>query len=45
MAEDIEAQTAQCLENVRAILEAGGSGLQHVLRCGVFLTDMNEFRK
>jgi 2-iminobutanoate/2-iminopropanoate deaminase len=45
MPNDIEAQTAQCLENVRAILEAAGSSLQHVLRCGVFLTDMTEFQK
>jgi 2-iminobutanoate/2-iminopropanoate deaminase len=45
MAGDIETQTAQCLENVRAILEAAGSGLQHVLRCGVFLTDMGEFQR
>jgi 2-iminobutanoate/2-iminopropanoate deaminase len=45
MADDIEAQTAQCLENVRTILEAGGSSLQHVLRCGVFLTDMSEFQR
>ncbi len=42
---DIEMQTEQCLKNVRAILEAAGSGLQHVLRCGVFLTDMNEFSR
>ena len=45
MPDDIEGQAAQCLENVRAILEAAGSDLQHVLRCGVFLTDMNEFQK
>jgi 2-iminobutanoate/2-iminopropanoate deaminase len=42
---DIEAQTEQCLRNVGAILEAAGSSLQHVLRCGVFLTDMGEFKK
>lgn len=42
---DIETQTEQCLQNVRAILEAAGSGLQHVLRCGVFLMDMGEFTK
>jgi len=42
---DIEAQTEQCLHNVRAILEAAGSSLQHVLRCGVFLVDMGEFTK
>jgi 2-iminobutanoate/2-iminopropanoate deaminase len=40
---DIEAQTEQCLQNVRAILEAAGSSLRHVLRCGVYLTDMREF--
>ena len=42
---DVEAQTEQCLENVAAILEAAGSSLQHVLRCGVFLTDITEFPK
>jgi len=39
----VEQQTEQCLKNVRAILEAAGSSLQHVLRCGVFLVDMSEF--
>lgn len=37
------AQTEQCLKNLEAILKAGGSDLQHVLRCGVFLLDMNDF--
>ena len=41
--DDVEAQTEQCLRNLRAILQAGGSDLQHVLRCGVFLLDMKEF--
>jgi len=45
IAADVEAQTEQCLKNVRAILEAAGSGLPHVLRCGVFLLDMREFKK
>jgi 2-iminobutanoate/2-iminopropanoate deaminase len=40
----VEAQTEQCLKNVQAILEAAGSSLQHVLRCGVFLVDMGEFK-
>jgi 2-iminobutanoate/2-iminopropanoate deaminase len=40
---DIERQTEQCLKNVQTILEAAGSGLQYVLRCGVFLVDMREF--
>jgi 2-iminobutanoate/2-iminopropanoate deaminase len=45
IAADVEAQTEQCLRNVQAILEAAGSGLPHVLRCGVFLLDMGEFKK
>jgi 2-iminobutanoate/2-iminopropanoate deaminase len=40
---DVEAQTEQALKNVAAILEAAGSGLAHVLRCGVFLVDIKEF--
>ena len=43
MAPDVEAQTEQALKNVAAILEAAGSGLSHVLRCGVFLVDIHEF--
>ena len=42
---DAAAQTEQCLKNVQAILEADGSSLQHVLRCGVFLIDMSEFQQ
>jgi len=42
---DVERQTEQCLKNVQAILEAAGSSLQHVLRCGVFLVDIREFQK
>ena len=41
--QDIEAQTEQVLKNVRHILESAGSSMNHVLRCGVFLTDMSEF--
>ena len=40
---DVETQTEQCLKNIQAILEAAGSSLHHVLRCGVFLIDMQEF--
>lgn len=41
---DVATQTEQCLRNLEAILVAGGSSLQHVLRCGVFLADMHEFK-
>ena len=45
LAADVEAQTVQCLQNVQTILAAAGSGLPHVLRCGVFLLDMREFTR
>jgi 2-iminobutanoate/2-iminopropanoate deaminase len=45
VAADIEAQTEQVLTNIRAILEAAGTSLSKVVRCGVFLTDMAEFQR
>jgi len=45
LAPNVEAQTEQCLRNIQTILEAAGSSLPHVLRCGVFLIDMREFAK
>lgn len=42
---DIEAQTRQALENLKAILEAGGSCLRHVVKTTVFLQDMEEFAR
>jgi 2-iminobutanoate/2-iminopropanoate deaminase len=42
---DIESQTEQVLKNIASILEAAGSGLDKVLRCGVYLTDMREFSR
>jgi 2-iminobutanoate/2-iminopropanoate deaminase len=45
LADDVETQTEQALKNVSAILEAAGSSLSHVVRCGVFLTDIREFQK
>jgi 2-iminobutanoate/2-iminopropanoate deaminase len=42
---DTAAQTEQCLKNVQAILDASGTSLKHVLRCGVFLIDMNDFQQ
>ena len=45
LAADVEGQTEQTLKNVAAILEAAGSSLSQVVRCGVFLVDMSEFQK
>jgi 2-iminobutanoate/2-iminopropanoate deaminase len=41
--DDVGSQTEQCLRNVQAILQAAGSDLRYVLRCGVFLIDISEF--
>ena len=45
VADTIDAQTQQALRNVATILEAAGSSLGRVVRCGVFLTDMREFTR
>ena len=39
----IEAQTRQSLTNLKAVLEAAGSGMDKVLKTTVFLHDMNDF--
>jgi len=36
-------QVKQCLENIKTVLEAAGSSLNHVLKCLVFLTDISKF--
>lgn len=40
---DIESQTRQALNNLAAVLEAGGSDLSHVIKTTVFLVDIEEF--
>ncbi len=40
---DIQQQTQRTLENLKGILEAAGSNLQHVVKTTVFLKDMNDF--
>lgn len=40
---DIRMQTEQVLENLKAVLEAGGSSLSQVVKCTCFLADMNHF--
>jgi 2-iminobutanoate/2-iminopropanoate deaminase len=40
---DVRAQTRQVMENLRAVLEAGGSSLAQVVKCTCFLADMNDF--
>ncbi|MGP1570143.1 MAG: RidA family protein [Eubacteriales bacterium] len=39
----VKEQTAQALKNIKAILEAGGSSMDKVLKTTIFLKDMNDF--
>ena len=45
LTDDIQAETRQCLENVKAILEEAGSSLDHAVKLTVFIKDMNQFSK
>jgi 2-iminobutanoate/2-iminopropanoate deaminase len=40
---DVAHQTARVLENLKAILEAGGSSLDQAVKATVYLKDMNDF--
>ena len=40
----VAAQTRRALENIRAILQAAGTSLERVVRCGVFLADIADFQ-
>lgn len=41
--EDIKTQTKRVMDNIKAVLEAAGSSLEKVVKCGVFLKNMNDF--
>jgi 2-iminobutanoate/2-iminopropanoate deaminase len=41
----IEDQTRRVLDNVRAVLEAAGSGLDRVVKMTVFMTDLGDFAR
>ena len=42
---DIVVQTAQVLENIKAILEAAGLGLENVVKTTVYLADLADFQE
>lgn len=42
---DVEAETRQVLSNLKAVLAAGGSSPQLVLRTTVFLADLGDFAR
>ncbi len=40
---EIEAQAEQVFANLRAVLEAGGSSMDRILRASIYLTDLSLF--
>lgn len=43
VAQDIESQTRQVLENLKAVLSAGDMSFKDVVKSTIFLTDIKEF--
>lgn len=43
LAQGIKAQTEQVLKNLQVVLKAANCGLEQVVRCDIFLTDLNDF--
>jgi len=41
--ESVADQTRRCMENLSAVLEAAGVGLESVVKVNAYLTDMNDF--
>lgn len=42
---DIAAQTEQVMKNLGAVLAEAGFSFDHVVRCGIFLTDLGDFAR
>jgi 2-iminobutanoate/2-iminopropanoate deaminase len=40
---DVRSETKRTFENLRAILQAAGSSLDQVVKCNVYLRDINDF--
>jgi 2-iminobutanoate/2-iminopropanoate deaminase len=40
---DVAVQTVRVMENLKGVVEAAGSSMQHVVKTTVFLADMNDF--
>ena len=40
---DIETETERVMENLKAIVEAGGSSMDRIVKCEVFVSDMENF--
>ncbi|ADO81819.1 RidA family protein [Ilyobacter polytropus] len=45
ISDDVQEQTKQALENVKAVLEEAGYSLKDVVKVGVFIKNMDDFAK
>lgn len=45
MQANIEEETTQVMQNMQAILEAGGSSMAKIIKTTIFLTDMGQFSR
>ncbi|MBB4078103.1 2-iminobutanoate/2-iminopropanoate deaminase [Lewinella aquimaris] len=45
LTKDIETETRRVMDNLQAIVEAGGSSMSQVLKCEVFVSDMEDFSR
>lgn len=43
VSDDVGEQTTRAMDNLRAVLRAGGADLEDVVKCTVFLTDMADY--
>lgn len=42
---DIETETRQVMENMKAVLDAAGMDFENVIKATIFISDMNDFAK
>lgn len=43
--DSIERETRYVLEHIKNIVEKGGSGISQIIKCSIFVADMNDFAK
>ncbi|GAA4423340.1 RidA family protein [Pontibacter saemangeumensis] len=43
ISDSIESETHQVMKNLQAILAEAGMGFEHVLKCSIFVKDLNNF--
>ena len=41
--DDIETETKQVMENLKAVVEAAGATMENIVKTTIFITDMNNF--